>query len=170
MGSLKGIKAMKQIRKIVIEKILDENPHLDYLGEFSDTAGEFAIEHEKYTNRTYKYFNAANVENKKQAMENYRRMMLYENGTLCDYGVMATAEVLTSFDTGAKMEGGKILKGNWLINKIHSGGLWGLSSDGEQADFDNEAQNQKDELKDVLLEFGFTEDQINLAEIEYKNW
>ena len=150
---------MKKINKIVIEAIADYDTDLSYLGKFSDEAGEFAIEHEQNNNRSYKYFNADNVENMEQAKQNYKRMMEYENGELQDYGVKATAEIYTSDD-------GK----TWLINKIQSGGLWGLSSDGTADDFEDEPENQKMDLIDVLQEFGFTIQEIEAVNTEKKNW
>ncbi len=161
---------MKIIRSVVVERILDENPYLDYLGKFSDEKGKFGVPHRVNHDHAYSYFNADNVENMKQARQNYDQMMKYENGELCDYGVKATAEILTSFNDNAKYADGKILAGNWLINKIQSGGLWGLSSDGSNADFDNEAENQLSELHDNLKEFGFSEQEISEAPVDYKNW
>lgn len=149
---------MKRINKIVVKKELDTNPQLDYLGSFSDEPGKFAIEHNGGRG-TFKFFNADNVENMKQARENYRRMMEYDSGQLCDYGVTAYAEIYTGSD-------GK----TWLINKIHSGGLWGLSSDGSAAEFDSEAENQRAELAETLKEFGFTEDEIFAAPVSFENW
>ena len=66
---------MKKINRIIIKHLIDENPDLSYLGEFSNEEGEFAIKHDLSDNRTYNYFNAENVENMKQAMQNYERMM-----------------------------------------------------------------------------------------------
>ena len=144
---------MKRIEKITIERIPDYDSQLDYLGTFSDEAGEFAVKHEGERGQ-YAYFNADNVENMKQAKQNYDRVMQYEKGNILDYGVKATAEITT---------GNK----NWrLLNKISSGGLWGMSSDTDDSEFESEEQNQLDELTDVLIDFGFTKQEVKAAKIE----
>lgn len=147
---------MKKIDKIIIERLYDDSPMLDYLGKFSDEKGKFAIEHNG-GNNSYKYFNADNVENMKQAKENYNRIMKYETGELCDYGVKATA-IIKTFENETY----------WLMNEISSGGLWGLSSDSDNSYFLEEEQNQLEELKEVLKEFGFSKKEINQAKIERK--
>lgn len=146
---------MKKINKIVIEAIPDYDTDLSYLGKFSDEAGEFAIEHNGERG-SYAYFNADNVENMKQAKQNYERVMQYDSGELQDYGVKAYAEIHTSDDGNS-----------WLINKISSGGLWGLSSDGSKADFEDEAENQLSDLQDVLIQFGFSGKEIKAVKLEY---
>ena len=147
---------MKKIEKITIKRMIDENPDLDYLGKFSDKAGEYAIKHSEGSANLYQYFNAENVDNMKQAKENYNRIMEYEKGNLCDYGIKAVAEIRTSQDEG----------NTWLINSISSGGLWGLSSDGTEEDFIQEGSNQLEDLKDVLLELGFEKKEIEAVKVE----
>lgn len=149
---------MKKINKVIVERIPDYDTDLSYLGTFGNEAGKFAVKHDGNRN-DYPYFNADNVENMKQAKQNYNRIMKYDSGELCDYGVKATAEVYTSQD-------GK----SWKIDKITSGGLWGLSSDGSTAEFDSEAENQRAELTDILKEFGFSEKEILDAPVNFKNW
>ena len=155
---------MKKINKIGVERIIDDNPQLDYLGTFSDVASEFAVELNGGRN-SYKFFNAENVENMKQAKQNYNRIMQYDSGGLCDYGVKATADIITRMDDNAKYENGKIMAGNWVHNKITSGGVWGLSSDGTDEDFKNEEESQLEELQDVLKEFGFSDSEIKNAKL-----
>lgn len=138
---------MKKINEIKIKRIADYDTDLSYLGTFSDKQGEYSIEHIRGERNSYKYFNADNVSNMEEAEQNYKRIMKYETGNLMDYGVEAEAVIYTSDD------GGK----NWLINKISSGGLWGLSSDGDEADFEAEENQQMEDLKITLKEFGFIE-------------
>lgn len=149
---------MKKIKAITIKAIPDYDSDLSFLGTFGNEAGEFAIKHNGERN-SYPYFNADNVENMEQAQANYERIMKYDNGELQDYGVKAEAEILTSDD-------GR----NWLINKVSSGGLWGLSSDGTVEEFEDEAENQKMELIDVLQEFGFTIQEIEAVNTTKEDW
>jgi len=147
----------KKINKIIIEYIPDNDADLDYLGKFSNEPSKFAVKHEPINRNEYKYFNADNVDNMKHAKENYKRMMDYEKGNFSIYGVKATAEIYT--------EAGQ---GSWLINKISSGGLWRLESDGGEENFKEVEAEQLDDLKDVLLALGFTAGQIARAPREIK--
>lgn len=145
----------KKITKIKIKKLYDEDPMLDFLGFFSDDPGKFAVEHTDGSGRGYKYFNADNVENMTQARQNYKRMMEFNNGQVSMLGIKAEAEIQTSTD-------GK----TWLINRLHSGGLWGMESDSDSSEFDNEGENQLAELSEVLQALGFTDAEIKAVEVE----
>lgn len=145
-----------KINKIILKHSVDYDSDLSYLGNFSNTAGKFAIAHDGGRN-SYKYFNAENVENMKQAKENYDRMMQYEKGAVVDFGIMAEAEISTSED-------GNI----WTINHIKSGGLWGIESDSEESYIKQIEEEQLNDLKYILLQLGFTEDDINKAPIKHE--
>lgn len=150
---------MIKVNKIKIRHIPDYDADLSYLGEYADEKGKFGIEIEHYTNGQYRYFNAANVENAKQARENYAYRKRIENGHILMIGVKATAEIATSDD-------GK----NWLLNEISSGGLWGIEDDGtpETAALIKEdvEADQMHELRDVLKQLSFLEETINAAPVE----
>ncbi len=153
---------MKRIKAITIAAIVDTHPYLDYLGEFSDTPGKFAIDHHEASGESrgsYQYFNAENVEDMEQARENYERMIKYDRGDLIDYGIKATAEIQTSEDGQ-----------NWLINKLSSGGVWGYPSDTDASEFEAEAENQLHHLKTLLLEFGFTEKEFQAVTPTREDW
>jgi len=141
---------MKKIEKIEVKKIPDYDSDLSYLGEFSNTPGEFAIKHEGRPDE-YAFFNAANVENMEQARQNYKRMIKYTNGELMDYGVMAEATILTGNGS------------YWKSDEITSGGLWGMSSDSGDEYFQEEAGNQLAELSETLKEFDFSDKEIKGA-------
>ncbi len=83
------------VRKIRIIKEPDESTDISYLGEFSDTPGEFAINRfpEGRTGGEYRYFNAANVSNMEEADQNYQRALRYERGDVVDYFIQAEAEI-----------------------------------------------------------------------------
>ena len=62
---------------IVVTLEPDSWPDLSWIGEFSNTPEDGAIDHEHGNSRTVDYFNSANIE---YAKENYDRMMAYQNG------------------------------------------------------------------------------------------
>ena len=136
-----------KVSKIVIKRMVDENPDLSYLGRFSDSSvlkSEDEIVFDRGgVPREYRFFIAANVENKKQVEENYQRMMKYERGDISDYGIMAEAEVLVP-------EG----RGNYTVQTIHSGGLWGNPSDSDASYLKEIEDEQIEELKRQLRAFG----------------
>jgi hypothetical protein len=142
----------KEIAKIEIQKIPDYEMDLSYLGTFGDEAGTYAIEHTEQTRWSYKYFNAENVENMEQARKNYNIMMKYERGELFHIGIKAVATIHTSHDGNS-----------WLINRITSGGVWGIEQGykGDEEDIQSIIEEQKDELRDVLLALDFPADEID---------
>lgn len=150
---------MKKIKKITLKRVPDYDADLSYLGTFDPQAqSDYAIAHEPDNNRTFNWFNPQNVEGdtprnlRKYAKQDYERMMAYENGHWHMMMVKAEAEIATSE------------KGNsWLINKVSSGGLWGLESDSDESYFKEVEDEQMAELKDLLLELGFTAEDIAKA-------
>ncbi len=140
------------LQKITVKRILDESPDLRDLGRYSETPDtkskdEIVIDrvarNERLERFEYPYFIAANVENMEQALENYERMRQYIRGELCDFGVQAFASLKL-----------RVQPGNYsMFQTLHSGGLWGLSSDDPEY-IKQEAKNQIDELMDVLKAFG----------------
>lgn len=145
---------MIKIKKIVIKYIPDDICSFDWLGSFSDEKGKFAIEH-KGGRGTYKYFNAKNVDNMKQAKENYKEMMDYENGIKSLVGVQAIATIYTSQNDACT---------DWLINSIHSGGCWGFDSDDTET-LKDEGEMQVIELERTLKQLGFTDEHFKDVEI-----
>lgn len=146
---------MKKINKIAIKRIPDYDADLSFLGTFdSEKKSEFAIEHEPDDHRTHNWFNPGNAENKKDAQKDYERMMEYERGSWRMIGIRAEAE--TALDIGA---------GNWKIDHLTSGGLWGIEDDSEEKYIKEVEDEQLEELKGYLLEYGFTQEQIDSAEI-----
>lgn len=150
---------MKKIKQITIEVLPDYDVDLSYLGTFSNTKeSEFSINHHENEggSNTYKWFNPQKgaCETIEQAMQDYNRMMDYERGNWWSQGIKATAEIHTSDD-------GK----HWLINHISSGGLYGIESDDDDDYIETIREEQVDDVKALLLEFGFSQDEINNAEI-----
>lgn len=147
----------KKITKITLKRELDIDADLSWIGTFdSEAKSEFTIEHNPDDNRTYNWFNPQDgaCENKKQAKRDYNRMMAYENGDWNMIGIKAVAEVQTS-------ENGR----EWLVNRISSGGLWGIESDSDEEHKAEVEREQLAELTDALLAFGFTAEEVKSAKI-----
>ena len=140
---------MKNISKIEIRHLLDETPDLSFLGQYADQWQEGAIERENAGSREYKYFIPANNE---CAQQDYERMEAYNDEHWNMMGIRAQAEIHTSTNGT-----------DWLINRISSGGLWGIESDSDKSYLATIARDEMSELKTTLLELGFSETEIEMA-------
>jgi hypothetical protein len=90
----------------------DDSPDTSWIGEFSDTPGEGAIEHSRNMGNTYKYFNPANPE---YAEQEYKRMCGLNDGSWIFVGLKVTV-----FRAGIE---------------LGSASLWGIESDSDEAYF-----------------------------------
>jgi hypothetical protein len=52
---------------------------------------------------------------------------------------------------------------DWLINRVSSGGLWGIESDSDKSYLATVAKEELSELKSTLSELGFSETEIETA-------
>ncbi len=97
--------------------------------------------------------NEAEVLARKQNFLDYHRMEDYDNGW-CMMGITAVAKI--------KVEG--------VIQKITSGGLYGIESDSSDEYKEEVKQEQLKDLKSILLELGVEEKEISraISEIEEK--
>lgn len=77
------------------------------------------------------------------------RFEQYKNDEFCFIGIRVKTQILTSYD-----------KNSWLINEIQSGGLWGTESDSGDEYFKEIAEEEKEEVKTILLSMGFNEEEI----------
>jgi hypothetical protein len=180
---------MKKIDSVKIIHIVDDNPDTSFIGEYTndlepgvivrqysefyekiptemerDTDGTFyrkkAPEVDRWYNRgecpTFRpYAGGEKVGTKNYyvyGMQDYNRMEALNNGDFCFLGISAEAKVLTSTDGE-----------NWLINTLSSGGLWGIESDGEKSYIKDVEEEELEHLKDVLKEYGFSEEEITEA-------
>ena len=146
---------MKKIKKIIIKRIPDYDADLSWIGTFSNEPEEFAIEHDGGRN-SFKYFNPQKgaCENKKQAKRDYERIMAYDRGDWGMIGIMAEAETAVSIGNNC-----------WKLDKITSGGLWGIETDSDETYLTDIENEQLTELKDYLKEYGFTNEDIEKAEV-----
>jgi hypothetical protein len=147
---------MKRINKITIKRVPDYDCDLSWIGTFSNTAeSDLAIKHEGGRN-SFEWFNPqpGACENKGQAQRDYDRMIAYDNGEWSMLGIKAEAETVIEI-------GG----GNWKLDTITSGGLWGLESDSDEKYLKEIEAEQLAELKGYLKEYGFTDGDIKNAPI-----
>lgn len=130
------------VHSVRIKKVTDEDSDLSHLGEFANQSdGKFSIEHEPGNNRTFNWFNAANVENMEQAKQNYERARTYgESWSMV--GVVAIATVYIPFKNGKEV--------NYKTQEMESGGLWGIESDSDAPYFNEVGQEQINSLKEYL--------------------
>ncbi len=142
---------MKRIEEIRIKRFEDEIGEIDHLGEFSDNkAAKYAIKHSNMPGE-YKYFNADNVSNMKEARQNYERAVSYGRGWSM-VGIRAEAVVQTSED-------GKY----WTTQVLTSGGLYGIESDSDNSYFKSVEGEELADLEAILQQFGFEPEEIEVA-------
>lgn len=165
---------MKRIFEIRFRHEMDTDADLSHLGEFTDDPSEWAIvcqEGEylkklgkKYEipsrGRTFRFFvpvagdeKPGNKAYQEYGKQDFKRMQDYNEGGWHEMGIIAEAEIEVSLD------GGK----NWKIDKLTSGGLWGIESDSGEDYFAQVEKEQLHELKAYLVEYGFSEAEIAAA-------
>jgi hypothetical protein len=174
---------MKKINKIYTKTIYDELPDTSFLGKYTDEVNDWYIDREQgeyiailqkdedyelpSKGREYRFFNPCaggeeegTEDYQKYGKQDFERMESLNNGNWFFMGIETIAEVHTSQD-------GK----NWLINTLSSGGLWGIESDSDNSYIEEVNNEQINELKTVLKEYGFSTKEINkaLKSIEHKD-
>jgi hypothetical protein len=141
------------LASIKIEHLVDEDPHLEDLGVYSDLPGP----DDRTVDRPgHRYFIAAmsgeETGNPDSVEQDYQRMEAYNNGEWYMAGIRAVAEVTCPVGNG-----------NSRIERLSSGGLWGIESDSDMGDIE---QEQLDDLREHLEHFGV--DVNNFAELAAK--
>lgn len=129
---------------IKMVKVEDYDPDLSYLGTWSDTPKEGAIDHKARTGdrNAYRYFNPENPE---YAEQEYKRAMDFENGWLMCYGVKA--EIILNIPAPYG-------ENHWIIQAINSPGLWGIESDSDDSYFEEVFEQEKRTLIHMLEAMG----------------
>lgn len=141
--------AKPRILNVWIEHTYDDSPDTSYLGEYSNTPGENAIDRKTngdWNRGEYQYFNPANAEN---AKANYERFEAYNNSQWHYIGIIAKAEVQ--------------LSENHVIQVLRSGGIWGVESDSDQEHLDSIHKEELDGLRAELELAGFGKRAIDFA-------
>lgn len=97
--------------------------------------------------------NSKDPEEQKYHILDQERLRQYNNGDWCMLGIYAEAKILIPSD-----------QGGYITQHIKSPGLWGIESDSNETYFNEVAQEEKEQLKDMLKELNVdlsTFDQIN---------
>ena len=131
------------VTEITIKRIVEEDPDLSFLGRYSNSPetkskDEIAIDRlVEMGSGEYRYFIAANVENRKQALENHARMNASNSNDWCMLGIKAKAEyVIPMGDYG-------------IIHRLDSGGLWGVESDSDKKYLHEIEDQELSQLRDI---------------------
>jgi len=96
--------------------------------------------------------------------QDYERMESMNRGNWCYIGIRAEAEVIVNVETETHRLGTEG-PGKWrgVVQRITSGGLWGIESDSERSYIEEEQKNQLADLKSELLALGFSKRAIATA-------
>jgi len=147
----------KRISKVIIKRMADEGGEADWLGSYSSTPGPEATTIDRqargdWSPREHRYFIAAmspeETGNPESVEQDYKRMEAGMRGEWCLIGIRAEAEVRLTGDT---------------VQRITSGGLWGIESDSGEEYFQNIHGEQLEELSLELQAIGFTAAEVLAA-------
>lgn len=164
------------IESITIEHIMETQPDLSYLGEYTDDSTD-AIKRSQYKNSSkYQYFKPAQSYNKirkwyhengyskgncdfyarQQRQQDFERMESYELQDWYVMGIVAKCEVKYSIGNGS-----------YRLEHFTSGGLWGIESDSEQKYIDDIEHEQLQDLKEHLQTFNINVKNFDKIEIKH---
>lgn len=143
-------KSNKVISKARIVSMVDDSPDTSMLGEYSNTPGPFAIDRERLgdcgSSHEYTYFNPCyqNYKGlsdrtiKKYCKKDYERMESLNNGNWYFMGIWAECTYTI----------------NGVIQKLSSGGLWGIDSDAGDGYIKEIEGEQYAELVEIVKSLG----------------
>lgn len=140
----------KQINNVKIKQVEDPSADTSTLGVYSNTPDKVFIDRKARGHmglNLYRYFNlgagdAAYIE------QDYARAESLDRGEWGYIGIHAVAEITI----------------HGTIQKVRTGGLWGIESDSGADYLAQVGQEQLAELWPILAEMGFTEEQIKRAQ------
>lgn len=140
-GGKSARRTKPQIESIKIVVGDDDNPDLSFLGEYASTdkGNPLAIDRVERGDagrNEYRYFIPARAANAQEAEQDYDRMEAYNRGDWHMVGIYAQATVLVPDQFG-----------NFNVQQIRSGGLWGVESD---SDMDYRRQTASEEVMDLV--------------------
>ena len=147
----------KRILSVRVKRDVDTDPDLSWLGEYSSTPkGKDVIDRQERGDMgrgEYRYFTPAmtgeQTGNPDSPEQDYARMETYNRANWCMLGIWAEAEVQTH-NCG-------------VIQKIRSGGLWGVENDSDAAYLATVAHEELAALASELEAMDFTKRQIKAA-------
>jgi hypothetical protein len=175
-----AMQQQKRILSIEVKHIPDTNPDTSYLGEYSNTsAGEFSIT--RSIPGQYHYFNPGSVEPfnsaaswipadrapadkesfwretmRENARRDYERMEAYNRDEWGFIGIRAEATVIIGEVCRIRNEKGEEIVTGRIHQFLTSGGLWGIESDSDQSYFREVEQEELNQLRRILHEWGFS--------------
>lgn len=145
--------APKQVDSIRIIWKQDESPDTSYLGKYSNTPEQYAIDRKArgdMQRNEYRYFNPGQTyddvsaaDRKNYIEQDYTRMQRLQAGDWCYMGCLAEATI--SYPTG---------NGSRRIERLTSGGLWGIESDSDSKYANEVESDELADLKSHLEQFG----------------
>lgn len=168
-----------RIESVKIVREVDNDPDLSWLGEYSNHDEGYAIDRQERGDAgpgEYRYWNPgpnhvphdpanwSHVKGEELAKviaehgsiaaadaayveADYQRCEAYNRGAWCMMGVYAVAEVIVS----------------GTVQRVQSGGLWGIESDSDPSYFAEVAQDELASLRDILAEMGCSKAQLDKA-------
>jgi hypothetical protein len=94
---------------------------------------------------------------RKYVRQDYERMERLHRGGWCYLGIRAEAQVIANVQTAGP--------GKWhgVVQRVSSGGLWGIESDSERSYIEETQKEELSELKKELLAMGFSKRAIATA-------
>ncbi len=149
-------KPKKRIDGVTFVRELDTDPDTSWIGEYSSTPGADDVtvdrqERGDMSRGEFHYFIAAlsatQTGNPESVEQDYNRLEALNRGDWCFIGVSAIARVVIG-DT---------------VQKIRSGGLWGIESDSSADHFEELKREQLSELAVQLEALGFSKRAIRKA-------
>lgn len=156
------MKVKRKILSITIHHKLDECPDLSFLGEYSSKRARFSFDRKvlgDWNRNEYEYFNpyqnpfngktqAEKKEICKYAKQDYERYESYNNQHWHMIGILAEAKIQVSD----------------IIQRITSGGLWGIESDSNKEYINQVESEELSALSHELEALGFKRKQILKAQ------
>lgn len=153
-----NVKNQTEEKKVFIKGICIIHHHHDYYSDLSDLKTEFdedkqeIISSMQYTNEDIKTEGWEKV--KSWIDEDNKRLQQFHSGEIHHIGI--TAETLIYIPKGYNAH---------LMQKITSGGLWGIESDSDESYFKEVEDDEIEDLCDTLDQLG-----ISYKNIEVKPW
>jgi hypothetical protein len=129
------------------------------------TGGDIGRHEYRYFNPSFNYVDKQGnptdgltpEEVRKYTRQDYERMESLNAGQWSYIGIAAVAEVIANIEN----EGTK--KWHGVVQRIHSGGLWGIESDSERSYLESVQKDELAHLRDELLAVGFSRRAISQA-------
>jgi len=173
---------MKQIKSIKIVHEYDDDPDLSWLGKFSNEWSQGAIDRKRFGDwdpSEMRYFVPCNhwphnPENWAHVPEDDLKDIIAKHRTLkkADW-TYAIKDMHRQESYGSRwITIGIYAKADIVTRNVHqtirSGGLWGIESDSSQCDIKSIEKMELNELRKILEELGFAQEEI--GKVEVKEW